>query len=168
MPPNAVLVKTTGLPTVNWVVLVHVIKLVVLSVITELVCTWFNVILTVGGLAYPLIKPLLLISNPGGNVPSCSSMTTWLVLLGFEYIIGNSIHTLSNVFKILPTGVVNFGIAEPEIDIENVLSVILRKLSVALIVKVLVISLVTSTGVPLINPLELIDIPLGNVPLNNV
>ena len=44
----------------------------------------------------------------------------------------------------------------------------LDKLSVALIVKVLVVSAVTKFGVPLINPLLLIDIPGGNVPLNSV
>jgi hypothetical protein len=72
------------------------------------------------------------------------------------------------VFKTLPAGVVNLGIADPDTVIENVLSRMLDKLSVALIVKVLVVSTVTNVGVPLINPSDVIDIPGGNVPLNNV
>jgi hypothetical protein len=58
--------------------------------------------------------------------------------------------------------------AEPDIVIENVLSRILDKLSVALTVKVLVVSVVTNVGVPLSNPLVVIVIPGGNVPLNNI
>jgi len=52
--------------------------------------------------------------------------------------------------------------------IEKVLSRKLDKLSVALIVNVEVVSTVTNAGVPLINPLELIDVPGGNVPLSKV
>jgi len=58
--------------------------------------------------------------------------------------------------------------AEPDTVIENVLSRMLDKLSVTLIVKVLVISAVTNVGVPLINPVDVIVVPGGNVPLSNV
>jgi hypothetical protein len=75
---------------------------------------------------------------------------------------------LSNVFNMLPAGVVNLGIADPDTVIENVLSRKKDKLSVALMVKVFVISLVTNVGVPLINPVVLIDSPDGSVPLSNV
>jgi len=44
----------------------------------------------------------------------------------------------------------------------------LDKLSVALIVKVVVVSVVTKVGVPLISPLDVIVVPEGNIPLNNV
>jgi hypothetical protein len=44
----------------------------------------------------------------------------------------------------------------------------LDKLSVALIVKVVVVSIVTNVGVPLINPLDVIVVPEGNVPLSKV
>jgi hypothetical protein len=63
---------------------------------------------------------------------------------------------------------VNLGIADPDTVIENVLSRRLDRLSVALMVKVFVISLVTNVGVPLINPALLIDNPGGNVPLSNM
>jgi hypothetical protein len=72
------------------------------------------------------------------------------------------------VFNTLPAGVVNSGIADPDIVIENVLSRRLDKLSVALIVKVVVVSTVTNVGVPLINPLDVIVVPEGNVPLSNI
>jgi hypothetical protein len=72
------------------------------------------------------------------------------------------------VFNTLPAGVVNSGIAEPDIVIENVLSRMLDKLSVTLIVKVVVVSTVTNAGVPLITPLLVIFVPGGNVPLSNV
>jgi hypothetical protein len=44
----------------------------------------------------------------------------------------------------------------------------LDKLSVALIVKVVVVSVVTKVGVPLINPLDVIVVSEGNVPLSNI
>jgi hypothetical protein len=44
----------------------------------------------------------------------------------------------------------------------------LDKLSVTLIVKVLIVSVVTNVGVPLINPLDVIVVPGGNVPLSKV
>jgi hypothetical protein len=72
------------------------------------------------------------------------------------------------VFIKLPLGVVNCGIADPDIVNKNVLSLMLPRLSVALIAKVDVILLVTNDGVPDINPVLDIDSPLGNVPLNNV
>ena len=62
----------------------------------------------------------------------------------------------------------NCGIAVPVTVIEKVLSRKLPKLSVARIVNVLVIASVTSGGVPVITPVVLIVIPVGNVPLNNL
>ena len=65
-------------------------------------------------------------------------------------------------------GVVNSGIATPDIFIENVRSRTLYKLSVALIVNMLNVSAVTNVGVPVINPAEFIVIPLGKLPLSNI
>ena len=78
------------------------------------------------------------------------------------------IQTLSGVVNILPVGVVNSGIATPDIFIENVRSRTLYKLSVALIVNMLNVSAVTNVGVPVINPAEFIVIPLGKLPLSNI
>jgi hypothetical protein len=77
----------------------------------------------------------------------------------------NSIQVLSSIVSKLPVGVVNSGDATPEITIENVLSLIFDKLSVARITKVYVVSLITKPGVPVIKPVLAKDKPLGKEPL---
>ena len=68
-------------------------------------------------------------------------------MLGLVYVTGKLIHKLSCVLNKLPFGVVNCGIAEPDIFIEKVLSLIFCKLSVALMVNALTVFLVTNVGV---------------------
>ena len=98
---------------------------------------------------------------------------TGLLVLGLLYVTGILTHTLSivppvgYVFIKLPLGVVNCGIADPDIVNKNVLSLMLPRLSVALTANVDVILLVTNVGVPDINPALVIDNPLGSSPLSN-
>jgi hypothetical protein len=70
------------------------------------------------------------------------------------------------VFIKLPLGVVNCGIADPDIVNKNVLSLTLPRLSVALTANVDVVLLVTNVGVPDINPALVIAKPLGSSPLS--
>ena len=74
---------------------------------------------------------------------------------------------LSCVLNKLPSGVVNCGIATPLTPIENVLSRRFPKLSVALTVNVVEVSVVTNVGVPDIKPIVLRVTPEGKLPLSN-
>jgi hypothetical protein len=174
MSPKEVPLNTIGRPIINPTVDVTVMILPVLDVSVALVTTDGVVIVIVGGFAYPRILPNKSISSPGGSVPSLTCTMTGLLVLGLLYVTGILTHTLSivppvgYVFIKLPLGVVNCGIADPDIVNKNVLSLMFPRLSVALIAKVDVILLVTNDGVPDINPVLDIDSPLGNVPLNNV
>ena len=78
-----------------------------------------------------------------------------------------SFQTLSIVESKLPGAVVNAGVTTPETLIENVLSLMLLKLSVALTPNVLAVDEVTKLGVPVINPSESIVRPGGSDPLSN-
>ena len=73
----------------------------------------------------------------------------------------------------LPSGVVKDGLDTPLTPILNVLSLMLPKLSVALIVKILTVSTNTTEGIPVIKPVLFMVIglklvPIGNEPLSNV
>jgi hypothetical protein len=164
--PNVVPLNTTALPIVNPTVDVTVIKLVEPVVSDAVVTTDGDVNVTIGGFAYPRILPNKSISKPGGNAPSLTCTITGLLVLGLVYVTGILIHKLSQVLVKFPLGVVNCGIAEPEMLIENVLSLILPKLSVTLIANVDRVFPVTSVGVPDINPAFVIDNPPGRVPLS--
>jgi len=168
MPPNGDTPENDiGLPTKNPEVLKHVITLAVLVAVTIVVSVGAVTVIN-GMLAYPRINPASFISKPGGNIPSITRIVVGLDGIGLLYLIGISTQMLSSVLRSVPDGVVNSGNAEPEIIIENDLSLIFCKLSVARTANEYTISAVTSSGVPDILPSASIDIPSGMAPLSNL
>ena len=168
MPPKTVPENTIGLPIVKFIVVKHVIKLLVAFVIVAAVVIAGRLTVTTGLLGYPLITPYSLISRPGGNVPSSSLKLTGLLGIGLLYMMGNSIHTLSNVSSMLPSGVIKLGNAEPDIVIVNNLSLIAPLLSVALMTNENNVSRGKTVGVPDMIPLLDNTIPVGKDPEINV
>ena len=83
--PNVVPEKSTILPKANPVVLKQVIMFVDAVVREALVTINGNVILSIGGVGYPLIIPDSFISSPGGNKPSFRDIITVLLTSGLEY-----------------------------------------------------------------------------------